>query len=533
MAVNIPANWALTTFGELAYIRNGYAFKSSFFSNVPKENHTIPLVKQSQLVNQEVDLSSAVYLPDDFLEKYNAYKLEKGDILIGMSGSIGKVCHYENDIPSLQNQRTGKISLRSSNSLNNDFFGLFLSSLESTLIEKAKGMGVQNISAKDIEELPFYLPPFAEQQKIVEKVEELFSEIDDGINSLEMAQGLLKSYKLSIIDKALTGKITEEWRKNNLSKNAKKIEEIIKAERLTEYSNLISNWKSEEAIWKANGKKGSKPVKPDPICEYTSFKDPNLPIEWTCINLGFLANKVRNGISKKPDENPTGCKIFRISAARAHKLDLNDFRMISYTDDLSSFLVQKNDLLFTRYNGTRDFVGVSALFESDENYLYPDKLILVRVNLPSINSKFLEFVTNYGVSRKYLKSKIRTTAGQSGISGSDIKVTPIPLCSLEEQEIIVNFIEDNLDKIEQLYQENEKALLKLLNLKKLILSKAFSGELVPQDPNDEPASVLLERIKAEKEEELTKAKANKIPKKSTKRKTKTIKEDEPAQQELI
>lgn len=529
----IPESWQQANLEDLI-------IRMSNGANVDQltETTNLPISRIETIWNGNIDPTRVKYIGPQDQEFIDKYSLNKNDILfshINSDDHIGKTAIYKG-IPEQLIHGINLLLIRVHDAIDADFINYQFKHLKDKgafVAVAQRAVNQSSINQQKLKKFIFNIPPISEQKRIIQKIEELFSEIDNGINSLEMAQGLLKSYKLSIIDKALTGKITEEWRKNNLSKNAKKIEEIIKAERLTEYSNLISNWKSEEAIWKANGKKGSKPVKPDPICEYTSFKDPNLPIEWTCINLGFLANKVRNGISKKPDENPTGCKIFRISAARAHKLDLNDFRMISYTDDLSSFLVQKNDLLFTRYNGTRDFVGVSALFESDENYLYPDKLILVRVNLPSINSKFLEFVTNYGVSRKYLKSKIRTTAGQSGISGSDIKVTPIPLCSLEEQEIIVNFIEDNLDKIEQLYQENEKALLKLLNLKKLILSKAFSGELVPQDPNDEPASVLLERIKAEKEEELTKAKANKAPKKPTKRKTKATKEDEPAQQELI
>lgn len=258
------------------------------------------------------------------LRKIKKASIEKralvvNDILVEISGGgptqpVGRTVLIDETVLSI-NPQVQKIctnffrQIRPSRFIFAKYLELFLKSIyfSPQINELQSGSNnLRNLKFDDYLKLSVPLAPLNQQKKIVQKIEELFSEVDDGINSLEMAQGLLKSYKLSIIDKALTGKITEEWRKNNLSKNAKKIEEIIKAERLTEYSNLISNWKSEEAIWKANGKKGSKPVKPDPICEYTSFKDPNLPIEWTCINLGFLANKVRNGISKKPDENPTG-----------------------------------------------------------------------------------------------------------------------------------------------------------------------------------------------------------------------------------
>lgn len=539
MAVNIPSNWALTTFGELAYIRNGYAFKSSFFSNVPKESHTIPLVKQSQLVNQAVDLSSAVYLPDDFLEKYNAYKLEKGDILIGMSGSIGKVCRYETDIPSLQNQRTGKISLRSANSLNNNFFGLFLSNLESTLVEKAKGMGVQNISAKDIEELSFYLPPFAEQQKIVEKVEELFSEIDDGIQSLETAKKQLDIYREAILIQAFEGKLTEEWRRNhqNLISTGEILKSKFSDERKLRYENEIEKWKASIKEWELKQLEGRKPTKPrapkdvQKLTKDTLSTLPATPLEWYWDTLGNITSGVEYGTSAKSQESGS-VPVIRMGNIQQGVIDWDDLVYTSDEQEIKQYELKAGDVLFNRTNSP-ELVGKTAIYKGEQPAIFAGYLIRVNHYSNLIDSNFLNYYLNSHIAKTYGNSVKTDGVNQSNINGEKLQNYPFPFCSLEEQLEIVKIISNFLDKEKVTRQYLHSELKRAHLLKQSILQKAFSGQLVPQDPNDEPASVLLERIKAEKVEELAKAKANKAPKQSGKRKTKAKKEDEPAQQELI
>jgi len=126
--------------------------------------------------------------------------------------------------------------------------------------------------------------------------------------------------------------------------------------------------------------------------------------------------------------------------------------------------------------------------------LHPDKLIRVKMALAEPLPPYIEKASNVGVSRAYIESKARTTAGQTGISGSDIKQIPIPLPPLAEQEQIVSGVEQRLSVITQLEAIVQTNLKRSERLRQSILKEAFAGRLVPQDPNDEPASVLLERI---------------------------------------
>ncbi|MDR4481026.1 MAG: restriction endonuclease subunit S, partial [Nitrospira sp.] len=133
---------------------------------------------------------------------------------------------------------------------------------------------------------------------------------------------------------------------------------------------------------------------------------------WKQAELGDIATSIRNGYSKKP-EAERGTRIFRISAVRPMELDTNDVRYLSGTPaDYKSFLVEPGDVLFTRYNGSRDYVGVCARVPASlVPTVYPDKLIRVRVPTSQLLPEFLVILASTGRAREYIESKIRTTAG--------------------------------------------------------------------------------------------------------------------------
>jgi type I restriction enzyme S subunit len=154
------------------------------------------------------------------------------------------------------------------------------------------------------------------------------------------------------------------------------------------------------------------------------------------------------------------------------------------------------DLLFTRYNGSLEFVGVCGLIRtiSVKGLVYPDKLIRVRVSKARVLPDWIEIAANSPQARDVIENKARTSAGQTGISGKDLKELLLPIPTLPEQQEIVRRVEDLFafaDRIEARLATAQKTVERLTPA---TLAKAFRGELVPQDPNDEPASVLLERL---------------------------------------
>jgi type I restriction enzyme S subunit len=198
---------------------------------------------------------------------------------------------------------------------------------------------------------------------------------------------------------------------------------------------------------------------------------------WQQVKLGEIALSVRNGYSHKPDAE-SGTRIFRISAVRPMELVIDDVRFLNgKPTDYDNFLAAAGDVLFTRYNGSRDYVGVCAVVPTGLSpTVYPDKLIRVRVPHEKLLSAFLVIAASTGAGREFIESMIRTTAGQSGISGADIKAIPLAIPSMSEQVRIVTEIDRYLSIIREVEGEVETNLQRAQALRQATLAKIFAGD---------------------------------------------------------
>jgi len=164
-----------------------------------------------------------------------------------------------------------------------------------------------------------------------------------------------------------------------------------------------------------------------------------LPPGWTTTTLGGLALEVRNGISAKPDQD-AGLSILRISAVRPMKLDASDVRHLSADfQGADTYALRTDDLLFTRYNGNRELVGACARVHAVSGTLtYPDKLIRVRLDTRAALPAFIEAAACAQGARVFIDQQVKTSAGQVGVSGADLKGLPLPLAPLAEQKRIAD-----------------------------------------------------------------------------------------------
>ena len=346
------------------------------------------------------------------------------------------------------------------------------------------------------------VPPPGEQRRIVKRIETLFDEIDQGVESLRDAKRAVKLYRQSLLKSAFEGRLTADWR----AKNPNKLESpevllaSIREEREKRYRAALEDWERAVTDWRMRSEKRKKPAKPKRFPRPEKVQDKSLrglPEGWFYVSFNALAWSIRNGIPIKPDEvGPL--KIFRISAVRPMAFNLDDYRRITDPDcSMEDYRLKHGDLVFTRYNGSRDYAGVSAMYRGDGTHVYPDKLIRCQIESDIIDPAYLEAATNCGESRSHIEKRIRTTAGQSGVSGTDIKSMPVPICSPAEQAEIVRILNERLAATNTLETEIDANFARAEALRQSILKQAFSGQLVPQNPDDEPATILLERIKAE------------------------------------
>ncbi len=177
-----------------------------------------------------------------------------------------------------------------------------------------------------------------------------------------------------------------------------------------------------------------------------------LPRGWHQAALGDLIVSLRNGIfARRPNDEQRGVPILRISAVRSGSVDLHDRRFVDGVDDKTQghFAIQEGDLLVTRYNGSRSLVGVCGRVGRVTGItLHPDKLIRLIPDHTRVDGKFLALQMQSPAVREYLEPRIRTTAGQSGISGSDVRSVPLTVPPLDEQRRIVAVLEDHFSRLD-------------------------------------------------------------------------------------
>lgn len=361
----------------------------------------------------------------------------------------------------------------------------------------ANGTTRLKLTQSAMRQIPINLAPHNEQRRIVAKIEELFSELDKGIENLKTAQAQLKVYRQALLKHAFEGNLTAQWRAENQDKleTAEALLKRIQQARTQRYQQQLTDWET-------SGRQGSKPKAPKSLPlltaeELTELQ--KLPKGWTWVKYGELIESSQNGISKRSGSTGQEVIVLRLADIFEQKISVNNSRKIMLTEkELDNYRLSKNDLLCIRVNGSPDLVGRMVTIEEDTNIAYCDHFIRYRLLANILNSKYLASYFNTVPIRRYIDLNKVSSAGQNTVNQEMIGSITVAFCCKAEQEAIVDLLEERLSEADYLNETITTSLQQAEALRQSILKKAFSGQLVPQDPNDEPASVLLARIKAEK-----------------------------------
>ncbi|MDD9156386.1 restriction endonuclease subunit S [Aliivibrio sp. S4TY2] len=313
-----------------------------------------------------------------------------------------------------------------------EFLYYFLNSEKQVFIKKGKGGAQPNISQQLIKAHMVRLPPLAEQKRIVEKLDEVLAQVDTIKARLDGIPSLLKRFRQSVLASAVSGKLTEEWRGDA------------------------------EKAWK-------KGIKLDSLCE-SSFYGPRF---------------------SKDDYSDVGIPTIRTTDMTANggiNVTPDTPRILVPDEKMEQFKVNKGDLLVTRTGS----VGVMAIFTGDYLAIPSAYLIRFRFN-PSVLVEYVYIFLTSPVGQEIMGLSATTTT-QPNINAKSIRNIEIDLPSIKEQKEIVRLVEQYFAFADTIEAQVKKAQARVNNLTQSILAKAFRGELVPQDPNDEPADKLLERI---------------------------------------
>ena len=382
------------------------------------------------------------------------------------------------------------------------------------------------VSFDQIGEFEILIPPPLEQHRIVAKIEELFSELDKGIESLKTARGQLKVYRQAVLKHAFEGKLTAQWRKENEDKleTPEQLLARIKQERAGRYEQQLQEWKAAGKTWEESEEPSKRPARPSKLKEISQLSLteteilPSLPDGWSYLRLGFVINEPKYGTSKKCDYNYEGTGVLRIPNVVRGVVDASDLKGAHFEEDEKrTHALRNGDILVIRSNGSISIVGKCAIIsKAEEQYLYAGYLIRLRSNPRALLPDYLAALLSSHLLRTQIEHKAKSTSGVNNINSGEIQSLIVPLCGLSEQEVVVERLSASLSAIEGIEAELDNQLLKAVALRQSILKKAFAGQLVAQDPNDEPASVLLTRIKVEKEQA---SKSREITKRTRKKRT--------------
>ena len=211
----------------------------------------------------------------------------------------------------------------------------------------------------------------------------------------------------------------------------------------------------------------------------------------------FLTEPLANGRSV-PTAEDYGFPVLRLTCLRDGQIDTSETKQGNFGEvDYRRYQVQSGDFLISRGNGSLHLVGIGGLVpRGTHSVAYPDTLIRARVDRSRLRPEFLSLIWNSRVIRRQLESQARTTAGIYKVNQSMIGNVLLPVPSPDVQDRIAHRLELVRQTVLRLDAKVDRYHVRSKTLRRSILSMAFSGQLVPQDPADEPASVLLERISA-------------------------------------
>ena len=480
----LPDGWAMTTLGNIARVVRGVSYKKMDARSV-SGRELVPVLRATN-IGQALNFQDLVYVPDKYVKHEQMLKL--GDIVIAASSGsravVGKAAQLRHDW-------TGSFgafcfTLRPDRGLIEEYIAWFLQTQDyrNRVSELSAGVNINNLKREHIEETTFPLPPLPEQRRIVAEIEKQFTRLDASVAALKRVQANLKRYRASVLNAACEGRLVPTEAdlaraEGRAYEPADRLLERILAERR-------ARWEAQEK----RRRKYKETVAPD------TTGLPAVPEGWIWSRIG---------------------ESFEVYVGSTPRRARSDF----WNGDIP--WVSSSEVSFSRIKATREYITEDGLKNSSVT-LHPIGTVLLGMigegktrgqvsilDIPACNNQNSaairvseaglppEYVFYYLWGQYDATRHIGSGNNQPALNKSRVQEILMPLPPLAEQFRIVADVEQRLSVIQQAEAAVKDNLLRAERLRQSILKKAFLGKLVPQDPNDEPALVLLERIRAERE----------------------------------
>ncbi|MFE1150046.1 restriction endonuclease subunit S [Streptomyces albidoflavus] len=454
----LPEGWVTSTLGELAEYVNGRGFRKAEWSKSGR-----PIIRIQNLTGS----NSAFNYYSGELE--GRHLVKKGDLLLSWAATLG-VYEWAGPEGAL-NQHIFKVKPY----IDQRFFRYLLQYKLQEVKARTQGSGMVHVTRGEFEAVSVSVPPLAEQHRIVEALEEQLSRLNAASMMLSQVQSQGSALQKQMVSAVISGR-----------------------RRTSDKEDSVDDFLShvDEQVARAAGKKRWAQVRNPEVAGLNE-----IPPDWRWRTLGSLCLDIQYGTSAKtsPKMNVDDVPVIRMGNIQGGELDLKDLKFLPAShSDIKKSILQDGDLLFNRTNSA-ELVGKSAVFrEWMGPAVYASYLIRCRF-AEGVDPDWVNTVVNSNFGRRYIASVVTQQVGQANVNSAKMALMPIPFPPPVEQREALKVLSDWESALTRPQLAAGAAVKRAEGLRSAILRRAFNGDLIPQDPSDEPAAALLARIAAERD----------------------------------
>lgn len=484
--MTLPAGWVKATVEEVAHVRLGRQRSPTH----AKGDHLRPYLRAANVTWDGLDLSdvkSMNFAPHE----QSAYALRPGDLLLseasGSASEVGKPAFWNAELPECYFQNT-LIRVRPPKGTERFlFWQLRAAALNGQFVDQSRGVGIHHLGAERLSKFPVALAPSDEQRRIVAAIEEHLSRVGAGVDALERVKKELVRYRASVLKAACEGRLvpTEAALARAEGRSYEPASELL--------ARILAE---RRAPWSGK-KKYAEPAQPD------TSSLPELPKGWVWVAVDQLVSDgPTNGLYLPKSRYGEGTPILRIDDFQTWVSRSNAAlqRVRASGNEVGAYALRAGDLVINRVNSP-SHLGKSVVIEQRHlPALFESNMMRLALAV-GVSPSFIHLYLASDDGRERLTKNAKWAVNQASINQRDVGTTAVPLPPLFEQHRIVTEVERRLSIADEVTATVDAALARAARLRQSILNRAFEGRLVPQDPNDEPASVLLARIRTERESE--------------------------------
>jgi type I restriction enzyme S subunit len=387
------------------------------------------------------------FVPKAFYETMRRGHLRRGDILVVKDGATtGKVGIVGADFPhdpAVVNEHV--FICRPANEVDSRFLFWFLHSQvgQDRILQNFRGSAQGGITQSFAEGTVVPLAPPAEQKRIVAKLDALLARVRAARDRLARVPSILKQFRQSVLAAACSGTLSADWRRSRGS--------------------LIG------------------------------LTDGELPAGWKREVLSAVCEGFEYGSAKK-SSGKGAMPVLRMGNLQDGEIDWSDLVYTSDPEEIAKYSLQPNTVLFNRTNSP-ELVGKTSIYRGERRAIFAGYLIRIRHG-PRLDPAYLNYCLNSPEFKEYCLTVRTDGVSQSNINARKLAAYEIPWCNLDEQLEIARRVKALFARADAIEVRVAAATARADRLTQSLLARAFRGELVPQDPNDEPASQLLQKIRA-------------------------------------